>query len=109
MLQSYKWAREFIKEGNKSFNLSCISLKNIDFFFKSTFFNETAQIRAFFAFFIHYIYIYIYIYIYGFKFLNRMCSIPKSINNLYFRYKKIFSNYHGSFVINKNLFFFLSS
>ena len=31
IFRSYKWAREFIKEGKKSFNSSCVSLKNIDF------------------------------------------------------------------------------
>ena len=30
ILQSYKWARRLIKEGNKSFNLSCVSLKKGD-------------------------------------------------------------------------------
>ena len=31
IFHSYKWAGEFIKEGKKSFNLSCVSLKNVDF------------------------------------------------------------------------------
>ena len=30
-IQPYKWAREFIKEGKNIFNLSCVSLKNVDF------------------------------------------------------------------------------
>ena len=31
IFHSYKWPGEFIKEGKKSFNLSCVSLKNVDF------------------------------------------------------------------------------
>ena len=31
IFQSCKWARELIKEGKKSFHLSCNSLKNVDF------------------------------------------------------------------------------
>ena len=31
IFQSYKWARDLIKEGKKRFNLSCVSLKNDDF------------------------------------------------------------------------------
>ena len=31
IFQSYKWAREFIKKGKRSVNLSCVSLKNVDF------------------------------------------------------------------------------
>ena len=41
----------------------------------------------------------------GFKFLNRMDTIQKSIKNSIFVKKKI-SSYHGSFLINKNGFFF---
>ena len=31
IFHSYKWAGEFTKEGKKSFNLSYVSLKNVDF------------------------------------------------------------------------------
>ena len=31
IFQSYKWATELIKEGKKIFNLSCVSLKNVEF------------------------------------------------------------------------------
>ena len=32
IFRSYKWAKKFIKEGKKSFNLSYVSLENVDFF-----------------------------------------------------------------------------
>ena len=31
IFQLYKWARDLIKEGKKSFNLSCVLLKHVDF------------------------------------------------------------------------------
>ena len=41
-----------------------------------------------------------------FKFLNRIGSVRKSIKNLYFqKKKKKIASDHGSFVINKNVFF----
>ena len=65
--------------------------------------------RCVFVFFSNFYFLKIYFCFFskmGLRYFNRICIIRKRIKNLYL--KKKISSYHGSFVINKNVFFLKS-